>query len=67
MWYDVYGQKVVEAITNQFGVPATKKIRYFQLKCLEGLVNHHPNVMRPYSKDFQYNILLHYMKLNAED
>ena len=67
MWYDVYGEKIVATITNQFGVPVTRKIRYYQMKCLEGLIKHHPNVMMPYSQNFQYNILLPYMKLNAED
>ena len=58
---------MVETVTNQFLVPSIRKTRFFQIKCLTGLVTSHPSVMKAYAQKFQYEILLNFMHLQPED
>ena len=38
-WYANYGTSLITALIHQFGINTTKKVRYFQLKCLQSLIN----------------------------
>lgn len=38
-WYTHYGGALVNALIGQFAINTTKKVRYFQLKCLQSLIN----------------------------
>lgn len=66
-WYEAYGQQVIETIVNQFQVPCIKKVRFFQLKCITGLIEEQPEFMKSYADYFQYQVLLPYLKLTQED
>lgn len=48
-------------------IDTTKKIRYFQLKVLQGIVNDKPELVGQDSKHFQYDILLKYMVITPEE
>lgn len=66
-WYDTFGERVVDTITKQFFVPSINKTRYFQIKCLKELIINHPQVMKQFSQNFQYEILPQYLQLKPED
>lgn len=66
-WYLNFGQKFVEILIHQFSIPAIKKARYFQLKCIQGLINEKPNEIKQFAKIFQEDILLKFMSLQPED
>ena len=42
MWYNNYAQAFVNAIVQQFSVPTIKKVRYFQLKIIQGWAHDKP-------------------------
>jgi hypothetical protein len=48
-------------------IPTIKKIRYFQLKIIQGIVNDKPQLISQHSKLFQYDILVKFMTLKPED
>ena len=64
-WYENYGIKLCEAIVKhlEHAVPTTKKIRYFQLKIIQGILQDKPELIAQHSKHFQYDILIKYMTL----
>lgn len=69
LWYDTYGLKLCQKVVEHLSKPVdtTKKIRYFQLRVLQGIINDKPELVLPNSKDFQYDILLKYMVLTPEE
>ena len=66
-WFSQYGGVLISALVNQFAIKTTKKVRYFQLKCMQVLVGERPDMVKQYAEGFQYDILLSYMKLQPED
>jgi len=42
-WYANYGSNLITTLVNQFAIGTTKKVRYFQLKCLQSLINERPD------------------------
>jgi importin-7 len=66
-WYNTYGGPLITALISQFEIPTVKKVRYFQLKCLQVLITERPDSVRQYSETFQYNVLLNYLRLQPED
>ena len=66
-WYNTYGNHLITALINQFANNTVKKVRYFQLKCLQTLISERPDAVKQYAEVFQYDILLRYIKLQPED
>lgn len=66
-WYSTYGTHLISALINQFSTPTVKKVRYFQLKCLQVLIQERPDSLRQFAETFQYNVLLGYLRLQPED
>ncbi len=66
-WYSTYGTHLISALINQFSIPTVKKVRYFQLKCLQVLIQERPDSLRQFAETFQYNVLLGYLRLQPED
>lgn len=68
-WYENYGIKLCEAIVVHLStpVPTTKKIRYFQLKIIQGIISDKPELISQHASHFQYNVLLKYMVVTPED
>ena len=66
-WYFHYGGSLITALIGQFAINTSKKVRYFQLKCLQSLINERPDAVKQYAETFQYDILLHYLRLQPED
>lgn len=67
MWHSNYGPTFLNAIIQQLSVSTIKKVRYFQLKIIQGLIQDKPQLMVPHAKDFQYKMLLPYMQVTPED
>ena len=67
MWHQKYGPTFIESIVRQLSVPTIKKVRYFQLKVVQGWIQDKPEMMLSYAKNFQYDLLLHYMAVTPED
>lgn len=67
MWYKNYADAFVNAIIHQFSVPTIKKVRYFQLKIIQGWAHDKPNQMLNFASNFQYQLLLPFMALTPED
>ena len=66
-WYNTYGDHLISALINQFAHNTVKKVRYFQLKCLQALITERSEAVKQYAEIFQYDILLRYIKLQPED
>lgn len=66
-WYATYGSHLIAALIAQFAIPTVKKVRYFQLKCLQVLITERPDAVKQYAETFQYDVLLHYLRLQPED
>ena len=66
-WYANYGTSLISALIHQFAIKTTKKVRYFQLKCLQSLINERPEAVKEFAEAFQYDILLRYLRLHPED
>lgn len=68
-WYQTYGIKLCQNIVLHLStpIPTTKKIRYYQLKIIQGVVNDKPELIAGDSKRFQYDLLLKYMVITPED
>lgn len=66
-WYSHYGSALITALINQFTINTTKKVRYFQLKCLQSLINERPDSVKQFAEAFQYDILLKHLRLQPED
>lgn len=66
-WYSNYGDHLIAALISQFEIKTTKKVRYFQLKCLQVLITERPEVVKQYAEVFQYDILHKFMRLQPED
>lgn len=67
MWYSNYAQTFIETIIRQISIPTIKKVRYFQLKIIQGWINDKPTHMLNYAASFQENLLLPYLALTPED
>lgn len=48
-WYSNYGSTLIPTLIQQFGVGTTKKVRYFQLKCMQSLINERPDEIKQYA------------------
>jgi hypothetical protein len=66
-WYNTYGGPLITALISQFEIPTVKKVRYFQLKCVQVLISERPDSVKQFAETFQYNVLLHYLRLQPED
>ena len=53
-WYGHYGVNLINALIGQFRIQTTKKVRYFQLKCLQALINEKPEAVKQFAESFQY-------------
>lgn len=62
-WYANYGDHLVQALIAQFHIRTSKKVRYFQLKCLQVLITERPEAVRQYAEAFQYDLLHKFMRL----
>ena len=66
-WYANYGTFLISALIHQFAIKTTKKVRYFQLKYLQSLIDERPEAVKEFAEAFQYDILLRYLRLHPED
>lgn len=66
-WYANYGGALITGLISQFGIATTKKVRYFQLKCLQPLISERPETVKEYGQAFQYDFLLRFLRLQPED
>ncbi len=48
-WYNNYGVGLVTALIGQFNLNTTKKVRYFQLKCVQALIGERPELVKAYA------------------
>lgn len=67
MWYKNYAEAFVNAIIHQLSVPTIKKVRFFQLKIIQGWVLDKPAQMLNFATNFQYQLLPPFMALTVED
>ncbi len=58
---------MVSALVQQFGINTVKKVRFFQLKCLQVCIAERPDIVKQYAEGFQYDVLLRYLRLQPED
>lgn len=66
-WHQAFGQKFIESIIEQLVLPATKKLRYFQLKVVQSWANDKPDLMLKYSQNLQYKLLIPFLQATSQD